>query len=236
MANFYVDVSPMENIVTLGATATFECNVIGNVQVQQYEWVGSGGIAKEERFSYGESKRMLYINDVKAEDNQTFVDCTVTAIDGRTGKDVGRIVVLPNKNVTMVGMRSDEIPPLTAGGGVVIAFGFILVIIAMIGALKWLKREEIQKVQDMETARNRYSRIEPGRTASSRAHYDRDQSNVRLGSYKDGEDANDDSYEDMLPVVPKTNVQGGPARDSPRGPPRGGPVSGQGRYGAPPRR
>ena len=284
----------MENRVALGATATFECNVTGNVEVRQYDWVASDKIARDGRFSYGESMKILYVNNVKDYDNQTFVDCTVTVVDGRTGMDNGRIFVLPGvmvKNGTMeelpstmgkdatmnelpgtmgpimgrngtilpstmgkdatmeelpgtmgpiMGrngtMEGGEIPPLTAGGGVVIAFGFILVIIAMIGALKWLKREEIQKVQDMETARNRYSRIETGHTASSRAHYERDQGNIRLGSYKDEEEANDDSYEDMSPVVPKMNVQGGSARDSPRGASRGGPGSGHGRHVPPPRR
>ena len=246
MANISVDVLPMENRVALGGTAIFECSVFGNVGVQQYDWDGPEKIVRDGRFSYGETMRTLYIYNVKEYDNQTSVKCTATAVDGRIGMDRGIIFALPGvtgtmgKNGTMDG---GEIPPLTVGGGVVIAIGFILVIIAMFGALKWLKGEEIQKQKDMETARDRYSKIEIGPTASSRAQYNRDQGNVRLGSgnvrlgsYKDEQDIYDDSYEDMIPAVPKRNARGGSPIHSSSGASRGGLNSGHGRYGPPSKR
>ncbi len=227
MALFTVSVVPPIVKAPLGETATFECQVDGNVEVASYAWVGSEKIAKEGRFSYSQNKKVLHVADLRDYDNNTWVDCTVRAT-GREKFDSGRIVVLASRegwvpppdiqNGTMEEpIEGGEIPSLTAGGGVVIAIGFILTILAMFGVLRWLKKMEIQKQQDMETARNRYSRIEIGATA--RARYDRDQQSVNLGGAGGGyaygepeeEGENDDSYEDMLPAVPKRSPPPGDA-------------------------
>ena len=136
-----------------------------------------------------------------------------------------------------------EIPSLTIGGGAVIVFLYILVIVCMAAILWWLKRKGEQKQRVIEASRDRCSRVinvrqaphqqrnDPPRAQYSRGVVD----NVVLsgagggqymGMEEEDQDGGDisDSYEDMLPVVPRKASNGG----SPRGGYNGGGNHGNG--------
>ena len=247
---FSVTVTPAINQVLVGDTATFECIAHGGVQIQEYEWVGSEKIALEERFTYDDAKRFLHVNDVKAYDNNTVVDCTATAIGGVQMTSSSTLIALPNLNgfddIVPQNGTSDamELPPLTAGPIILIVVCYIVVAAAMFGTIWWLKRKETQKHTAVEASRNRLSRMMNARPqgpgsaqpASPHAQYHRGADNVEFGRSDWEESAADDSYEDMVPSPVQSNAplvpfkpkgpssRGSPHNPSPhQTPPLGGP-------------